>query len=255
MAREVSHELASDADHVPAQRHRSLTREEIMGAARQLLTPHHSGELSLRAVARAVGIAPSGLYRYFDSREALVEAIAQDARESAQLAMREALAVAVVGTGEGERGAADDHLQQALMLARAYRRWCLEHRAEFSLLFAVRHEGPDGAADARGDVQPFFAGPLQHYVLGIRIGAVDPDAAVLPVTPELSPVAEAMRAALTPELSQRDVSVLLWAWASLQGFLGLELLGPLGSFYADPEAAFDAHARAVFATIGFRGAT
>lgn len=254
MTRDVSRGLGADADRIPAQRHRSLTREEIMAAARELLTPHHSGELSLRAVARAVGIAPSGLYRYFDSREALVEALAADARESAQLAMREALAGAVVGTGEGEGGATEDHLEQALRLAHAYRRWCLEHRAEFSLLFAVEHEGSEDARDPRGAVHPFFAGPLQHYVLGIRIGAVDPDAAGLPVAPALSAEAEAMRAALTPELSPRDVGVLLWAWAALQGFLSLELLGPLGAFYADAEAAFDAHARAVYAAIGYRGA-
>ncbi len=115
--------------------------------------------------------------------------------------------------------------------------------------------GPRGQAATEPAVgeaaHPFFAAPLQHYLDGVRSGAIDPSAGVPRRDPGLSESAEAMRAAHTPELEPADIGVLLWGWAALQGFISLELLGPLGSFYADPEAAFDRHARSVFAAMGY----
>lgn len=244
-------ELAGEQEaecHTRRERLRRQTLEQIKDSARLLLAPHHSGVLSLRAVAREIGISPSGIYRYFDSRQQLMDALARDAYGSAQAALDHAMEEAPDG----------DHLEQAVAQARAYRRWCLGHRAEFALLFAIEHDpSPEDppAVDplASGDVlPPFFHAPLEHYVRGIRTGSVDIPAAFRPADPGLSPRAEAMRAAHTPDLSPQDAAVLLRGWASLHGFVSLEIFGPLASFYADMDAAYDQHVRAVLAWMGFR---
>jgi AcrR family transcriptional regulator len=54
------------------------TRTRILRAARKLFDEKGIEELSLRSVARRVGITPMAIYRHFDSKEALVDALVLD---------------------------------------------------------------------------------------------------------------------------------------------------------------------------------
>ena len=51
---------------------RAATIEEIIQAARQLLVNDGPEAVSLRAIAREIGMTAPGLYRYFGSHEELV---------------------------------------------------------------------------------------------------------------------------------------------------------------------------------------
>ena len=221
---------------------RRETAAAIKAAARDLLAPHRGGELSLRAVARAVGIAPSGIYRYFASRQELVQEVARDAYASASSAHAAAM--------EAHR---DDPMhEQALALAHAYRRWALEHRAEFSLLFAS--EGSDGSSVLGSPtLDPFFAWPLGHFHASVRAGAVDLDRACLADDMRLADEAERQRRAARVQVSPREASVMLAGWSALHGHVAMELHGALPWFLADPEDAFDRHARGVLAAMGHLG--
>ena len=55
------------------------TREKILAAARKTFDRHGIDGLSLRDVAAKVGITPMAIYRHFDSKEALVDALVLDA--------------------------------------------------------------------------------------------------------------------------------------------------------------------------------
>jgi AcrR family transcriptional regulator len=57
------------------------TREKILAAARKAFERHGLEGLSLREVAAKVGITPMAIYRHFDSKEALVDALVLDALE------------------------------------------------------------------------------------------------------------------------------------------------------------------------------
>ena len=57
------------------------TREKILAAARKAFDRHGLDGLSLRKVAAKVGITPMAIYRHFDSKEALVDALVLDALE------------------------------------------------------------------------------------------------------------------------------------------------------------------------------
>jgi AcrR family transcriptional regulator len=54
------------------------TRTRILRASRKLFDEKGLEELSLRSVARRVGITPMAIYRHFDSKEALVDALVLD---------------------------------------------------------------------------------------------------------------------------------------------------------------------------------
>ena len=57
------------------------TRDRILAAARKAFERHGLGGLSLRDVAAKVGITPMAIYRHFESKEALVDALVLDALE------------------------------------------------------------------------------------------------------------------------------------------------------------------------------
>ena len=81
-----------------ARRH-SETRDEIMLAAREVLLERGAADLSLREIARRAGYSPAALYKYFDSKDDVVKALA----DSAMGALLEAFAAVPAGTPPDER--------------------------------------------------------------------------------------------------------------------------------------------------------
>jgi AcrR family transcriptional regulator len=61
-----------------ARRHRE-TRDEILLAAREVLLERGATDLSLREIARRAGFSPGALYKYFDSKDDMVKALADRA--------------------------------------------------------------------------------------------------------------------------------------------------------------------------------
>ena len=59
------------ADGIRA-RNRAALEQEILRVAREELRRHGAAALSLRAVAREMGMAPSALYRYIKDRDDLL---------------------------------------------------------------------------------------------------------------------------------------------------------------------------------------
>src|SRR3954463_4185218 len=112
---------------LPSQRNRSraATERGIRATARRLLVEHGADGLSLRAIARAMGMTAPALYRYHPSRENLVERLVGDlyAELTGMLA------------AAGDRHRPDDTGGSLLAVSRAFRRWALEHPGEFRLMF------------------------------------------------------------------------------------------------------------------------
>jgi AcrR family transcriptional regulator len=109
------------------QRRRQATIEEIKAIARQQIAEQGATGLSLGAIARAMGLTPPALYRYFDSRNDLVATLVIEAYDS----MGEAMEIAVAGLPE------DDYAGQFLALMRAYRGWALEHPEAYALMYGA----------------------------------------------------------------------------------------------------------------------
>ena len=109
------------------QRRRHAAIEEIKATARRQIAENGATSLSLGAIARAMGMTPPALYRYFENRNALVVALILDAYNS----LGEAMEKAVMDLPQG------DCSGQFLALMRAYRQWAFEHPAEYAIMYGA----------------------------------------------------------------------------------------------------------------------
>ena len=118
-------------------------------AARQLALVG-APALSLRAVARELGLASSALYRYFPSRDALLTALIVDAYDAVGAAAERADAAAVTdGADPGRRW---------LAVCRAVRAWAGEHPHSYALVY--------------GSPVPGYAAPQDTVAPAIRVSLV-----------------------------------------------------------------------------------
>jgi AcrR family transcriptional regulator len=70
-------------------RRQQKTRQSILDAARQILSREGSESLSMREIARMIDYSPAGLYEYFDSKEAIVDALCAEGHQRLADAMRQ----------------------------------------------------------------------------------------------------------------------------------------------------------------------
>ncbi|MBA3072339.1 MAG: TetR/AcrR family transcriptional regulator [Anaerolineae bacterium] len=63
----------------PRNRRHDLTRQNILDNARSLLVSEGLNGISMRALAEKTNYSPAALYKYFDSKEAIVEVLRQEA--------------------------------------------------------------------------------------------------------------------------------------------------------------------------------
>jgi AcrR family transcriptional regulator len=115
---------------------RAIAREEItraiLEAGREQLAETGPAGLSVRACARELGMASSAVYRYFKSRdELLTELIINGYQELGD----------TVRAAETRIRRRADYTARWLAIARAARRWALDHPHDFALIYGTQHGG------------------------------------------------------------------------------------------------------------------
>ena len=137
---------------------------EIKAVARRHLATD-GANLSLRAVARDMGMVSSALYRYFASRDDLLTALIIDAYNALGAAVEKADAAV------GERG---DFRGRFLILGRAVRQWALANPAEYALIFGSPVPGyaaPANTVVAAQRTPDVLLGILVDGLAGIAVRA------------------------------------------------------------------------------------
>ena len=226
---------------------RADTLREIKETARAVLVAHGGEGLALRAVAREMGMTAPALYRYFASREDLVEHVVADVYGELCDELdraREAARPATPGA-------------QLMALSRRFRTWALAHHAEFGLLFGSPAEGigttaqqakqgPAGAA-ARRFGETFGALVAQIYLeRGFPI----------PAEGDLDPAYQAQLRlwcdTLPLPLPLGVMHVFLSCWIRLYGTVCMEAFGHLRFAVDDAEPVFEAELQALATLLGVR---
>ncbi|MHA6617170.1 TetR/AcrR family transcriptional regulator [Pseudonocardia sp. DLS-67] len=200
-----------------------LTREIVEAARRHLATDGATG-LSLRAVARELGMASSAVYRYFSSRDELLTALIVDAYDAIGAAAEKAEA-AVPRADLRERWRAT---------CRAARVWAVAHPHEYALIYGSPVPGYAAPEATIGPASRVAVLLCRVVADGVAAGTVDatpdgPDAGDV-LTPG---VAEGL--GLPEPLAPRMVT----AWSSLYGAISFELFGQTHNVVADHAAYFD----------------
>ena len=137
---------------------RERARAEVGAAikeeARRQLAARGTAQLSLRAVARQLGLAPSAVYRYFPNRDDLLTSLIVSAYDALGAAAEAALV---------EAGTADP-LRSWAAVCRAIRDWALAHPHEYALIYGSPVPGYDAPPDT--------VGPASRVTLAL-IGVVE----------------------------------------------------------------------------------
>ncbi len=224
-------------------RRRAAATEEIKALAWRQLAEHGPGGISLRAIARDMGTAPSALYRYFPSQSDLISALCADAYESAADALAAARDAAPPG----------DHARAWAALCRAYRQWALARPADFALIFGTPQPGYQAPSEITAPAAARFTGiPLGVYAAAVQAGAADPDRTQIPPGLQTGALWKTLLGDRPPDGDPRLAGIMLSAWVSVLGYLAAEIFGSLAELISDPGEFYQAHIRAVMLGMGFQ---
>lgn len=221
-----------------------ITRE-ILAAAHEELVETGPAGLSLRSVARRLGMAPSALYRYFDNRDALLTALIVGAYEALGAAAEEADRAAV----ESRRGGSPPGRWRAV--TRAIRDWGRAHPHEWALVYGSPvpgYEAPQDTVAAALRVTTVLTGVIAEAV---PAGSAGSPAIALPGAPRgFRAVVVPLEEALLPGRPPEVITAALVAWTQVIGMVSLELFGHYVGAATDFDAVFDYAMRIVGAVAG-----
>jgi AcrR family transcriptional regulator len=199
---------------------------EITDAARRQLAEVGAAGLSLRAVAREIGMVSSAVYRYFPSRDDLLTRLIVESYDALGAAAEEADDPALAPR------------ERWVAVCRAVRAWAGEHPHEYALLYG----SPVPGYRAPQDTVP----PASR--VGILLGRILADAAASGALPETAGerdpglVSDEARALLGGDHPAIDETVrvrALLAWSSVFGAISFELFGHFVGSVVDADRFFD----------------
>jgi len=207
---------------------RARARIEVTAAikdeARRQLAAEGASKLSLRAVARELGMVSSALYRYFPSRDDLLTALIIDAYDSVGEAAETAHA-GVVDAGP---------LRRWVAVCEAVRGWALGHPHEYALIYG---SPVPGYVAPETTVPP--AARVALLLIGITRDACEAGTLVEPALPvDLRPEGERMVADFAGDLPPGVAVALVGAWAELYGLVSFELFGQFRRVVEERETFF-----------------
>jgi AcrR family transcriptional regulator len=233
-------------------RARSEVQSEILATARHHLATVGAPALSLRAVARDLGLVSSAVYRYFENRDALLTALIVNAYNS----LGDATEAAVLAS------AGNAPLTRWVETADAIRRWAIARPQEYALLY--------------GTPVPGYQAPTDTVTPGIRvsvalIGIVADAAADGGLDPTPGRATPRARTRGLPAAVEREMRTLattigtdleattllaaLLAWTQLFGHLSFELFGQTRGVIEDHATFFRAASTEMAARIGLSATT
>jgi AcrR family transcriptional regulator len=197
---------------------------EIMDAAKRQLAEVGATALSLRAVARELGMVSSALYRYFPSRDHLLTALIVNAYDALGDAAQKA---DTPGSEPRERWAS---------VWSAARHWAREHPHEYALIYGSPIPGYQAPQDT---VTPAARVALLLFAI-VNSAELRPLPDAPPLPDELHDQLRQLVQTVDTDLSDLTLTRLLIAWTQLFGMISFELFGQyVGS--VDPSDAFFAH--------------
>ncbi|MBI5090184.1 MAG: TetR/AcrR family transcriptional regulator [Actinobacteria bacterium] len=199
---------------------------EIKALARQQMATHGSASLSLRAIARDLGMVSSAIYRYFPSRDELLTALIIDAYNELGDAAERADAI-------GDR---DDLTGRWRRVGDAAFSWARANTAEYGLVFGTPVPGYAAPVDT---IEP--ATRFTRVLIGLLA-----DAARLGVRPAVTVEAgptvhrdlDRLRADLGVDIDDVTFLAGMQTWMALFGAITFILFGQLNNVITDVDEFF-----------------
>lgn len=168
----------------------------------------------MRAIARDMGMTSSALYRYFESRDQLIDALCRDAFASLADTLEQAERLAA---RTSERRAVPAFLK----ITQAYRRWALDHPVEYTLVFGAGEEamGPATKEQMSRGIAVLF----RVMIKGLEQGKVHPAPLAPRVERRLRAKLGKWGTELGDQLPPEALGACMFVWTQLHGAISLEL--------------------------------
>ncbi|GAA1965201.1 TetR/AcrR family transcriptional regulator [Nocardioides panacihumi] len=225
----------------PRDRARAQTMSEIVRIGRQHLATEGAAALSLRAVARDLGVVSSAVYRYVKSRDELLTLLVVDGYDE----LGDAVDAAVGAVADG------DYIGRQAAVGRAVRAWGLAEPATYALLFGSPVPGYEAPAERT-------IGPGTRVVRALVTLWSDAYAAGRLAPPEVTVTSPGLLAGFATAREELGVPVPdgviaagVFGWAALFGCISFEIFGQYGSDgLGDPAALFEHHLELLAHAVG-----
>jgi AcrR family transcriptional regulator len=209
----------ASASRTARQRARAELTREIKDEARRQVAAHGAQGLSLRAVARELGMVSSALYRYFPSRDDLLTALIIDAYD----ALGEAAEAASAPPADlGGRWRA---------VCAAIRDWALAHPHEYALIYGSPvpgYQAPQATIASAVRVARVLGGILAEVRTaagGAQARSPRSQSQSLPLPPALAEQTALVAEAISPGTPADVIARGLIAWTQLFGLISFEVFG------------------------------
>lgn len=225
----------------PRDRARAQTMADIVRIGRQHLSTEGAAALSLRAVARDLGVVSSAVYRYVASRDELLTLLVVAGYDE----LGDAVDSALEKVEEGDFGA------RLTAIGTTVRAWAVGDPAMYALLFGS--PVPGYHAPAERTTEPgtrVIRALVQLWAQAYAAGAIQvPEGP--PVPGSLAKAFVAVRAELGVDLPDQVLARGVLAWAALFGCISFEVFGQYGpDTFGDPAALFGHQLRVLAETVG-----
>ena len=237
---------AQSAPRTARERVREEMTAEILAVAGTHVARDGAAAISLRSIARDLGMAPSALYRYFDGRDALLSALILSAYE-ALAGEAERAADEAEQAAERVRG---DSAERWLAVPRAMRLWALERPHQWGLIFGTPVPGYHAPEDTIEPYTRMALALVRPLVAAHEEGRFRPDESRGPITGELRTAVAPVTEGLLPGMSGETVVFVLQAFTAIIGAISLEVFGHWRNTVLDPGLLFDATVAQAAETIG-----
>ncbi|MEU2253857.1 WHG domain-containing protein [Nocardia xishanensis] len=227
----------------PRARARARTMEDIKRIGREHLATHGAAALSLRAVARDLGVVSSAVYRYVRSRDELLTLLVVDGYNALGDAVDEALV-----------DAPDDPAERLRVAGRAVRAWALAEPAWYGLLFGSPVPGYEAPAEQTVDPGVRVIAALLRvfadaYAAGRLAGPTRPVRVSTALAGSFANVRDEFGLDVPDWLVSRGVSV----WSALFGAVSFDVFDMYGrDTFADRTELFELMLDNLLDLLGFR---
>lgn len=231
---------------------RAATSQEIIATARRLLVSEGSAAVTLRAIAREMGMTAPALYRYFGNHQTLIHHVVANIFNELSDYVEAEVRRAQLALGP-DRLETDSTAVGLITACQAFRRWAIAHQAEFGMIFGTPIAGIDlYHEDPLMECGRRFGGIFMTLFVElwrIKPFPVPPDDEIAPGFGEqLARYGEL----LGTELPLGVLQTFLRCWVSLYGTVTLEVFGHMRFALDDPAQMFELMLTDLAAMLGLR---
>lgn len=223
------------------ERLRAETAAEIKATALKHMAAGGAATLSLRAIARDMGMTAGAIYSYYETRDALINSLITDVYTS------------LADTLEDAHNQVPEHdtAQRILAHGNAYRQWAISHPEEFQLVYGDPVPGyhmPEGGPATEAELRVCML--LSQLVAAAWPHVEAAQSGVEHVWEDFQPDLADALLDKDPGLPPVALALALRIWGRMHGLVALEVYGHLRTQIIDPSKLYQQELLDLTASLG-----